>query len=97
MRAAPEAATASPERSRTSAFRTSSARWEKGVDATRCGGTGDCQDGEICLTHELWADLSQQIDLFLKRITFAALVERRDIRRIARRQDPKNLISAQML
>ena len=69
----------------------------EGVDATRCGGTGDCQDGEICLTHELWADLSQQIDLFLKRITFAALVERRDIRSIARRQDPKNLISAQML
>lgn len=69
----------------------------EGVDATRCGGTGDCQDGEICLTHELWADLSQQIDLFLKRITFATLVERRDIRTIARRQDPKNLIDAQML
>ncbi len=69
----------------------------EGVDATRCGGTGDCQDGEICLTHELWADLSQQIDLFLKRITFASLVERRDIRTIARRQDPKNLINAQML
>ncbi|MDE0453309.1 MAG: Rrf2 family transcriptional regulator [Gammaproteobacteria bacterium] len=69
----------------------------EGVDATRCGGTGDCQDGEICLTHELWADLSQQIDLFLKRITFASLVERRDIRSIARRQDPKNLINAQIL
>ena len=25
----------------------------EGVDATRCGGAGDCQDGEICLTHEL--------------------------------------------
>lgn len=69
----------------------------EGVDATRCGGTGDCQDGEICLTHELWADLSQQIDLFLKRITFASLVERRDIQSIARRQDPKNLINAQIL
>ena len=69
----------------------------EGVDATRCGGTGDCQDGETCLTHELWADLSQQIDLFLKRITFATLVERRDIRSIARRQDPKNLINAQIL
>lgn len=69
----------------------------EGVDATRCGGAGDCQHGEICLTHELWADLSQQIDLFLKRITFASLVERRDIRNIARRQDPKNLIDAQML
>ena len=69
----------------------------EGVDATRCGGAGDCQDGEICLTHELWAELSQQIDLFLKRITFATLVERRDVRSIARRQDPKNLIDAQIL
>eukprot|EP01026_Neomeris_dumetosa_P058059 TRINITY_DN53810_c0_g1_i2.p2 TRINITY_DN53810_c0_g1~~TRINITY_DN53810_c0_g1_i2.p2 ORF type:complete len:114 (+),score=8.22 TRINITY_DN53810_c0_g1_i2:74-415(+) len=27
------------------------------IDATSCGGTGDCQQGEVCLTHYLWADL----------------------------------------
>ncbi len=48
----------------------------EGIDATRCGGAGDCHDGEVCLTHDLWADLSRQIDLFLKRITFASLVAR---------------------
>ncbi len=66
----------------------------EGVDATRCGGTGDCQDGEVCLTHELWADLSMQIHLFLSRVTLASLVRRGDVLAVARRQDAANLIVA---
>lgn len=66
----------------------------EGVDATRCGGTGDCQDGEVCLTHELWADLSMQIHLFLSRITLGSLVCRGDVLSVARRQDIGNLIAA---
>ena len=69
----------------------------EGLDATRCGGTSDCQHGEICLTHELWADLSQQIDLFLSRITLASLIARRDVMHVARRQDVENLIDARIL
>ncbi len=69
----------------------------EGVDATRCGGTGDCQDGEVCLTHALWADLSMQINLFLSRITLASLVQRGDVLAVARRQDAGNLIAAQRL
>lgn len=65
----------------------------EGVDATRCGGAGDCQDGEVCLTHELWADLSMQIHLFLSRITLADLVGRGDVLAVARRQDSANLIA----
>ena len=65
----------------------------EGVDATRCGGTGDCQDGETCLTHELWADLSMQIHLFLSRISLASLVRRGDVMSVARRQDIGNLIA----
>lgn len=67
----------------------------EGVDATRCGGASDCQDGETCLTHELWADLSQQIHLFLSRISLASLVRRGDVLAVARRQDPGRLIAAQ--
>lgn len=67
----------------------------EGVDATRCGGSGDCQDGDVCLTHELWADLSRQIDLFLSRISLASLVQRGDVLAVARRQDAGNLIAAQ--
>lgn len=59
----------------------------EGIDATRCGGTGDCQHGLVCLTHELWSDLSEQIDEFLSGITLAGLVERGEVRLIAKRQD----------
>lgn len=59
----------------------------EGVDATRCHGTADCQDGERCLTHDLWSDLSQEIDNFLGGITLASLVDRREIQHVATRQD----------
>ena len=68
-----------------------------GFDATRCGGSGDCQDGQTCLTHELWSDLSMQIDLFLSRITLASLIERGDIMSIARRLEDVNLIEARLI
>ena len=56
-------------------------------DATKCQGRADCQDGEACLSHELWADLSEQIHQFLSGINLASLVARKDIRVIAERQD----------
>ncbi|HEY7885979.1 MAG TPA: Fe-S cluster assembly transcriptional regulator IscR [Cellvibrionaceae bacterium] len=57
------------------------------MDATRCRGKGDCQDGEICITHHLWQDLSGQIHGFLSNITLADLVRRRDIQAVCERQD----------
>jgi Rrf2 family iron-sulfur cluster assembly transcriptional regulator len=57
------------------------------VNVTRCGGNGDCQDGQPCLTHELWMDLSEQIHRFLSSITLGQLVERRSTQTIASRQD----------
>ncbi|MFK7828325.1 MAG: Fe-S cluster assembly transcriptional regulator IscR [Congregibacter sp.] len=56
------------------------------TDATRCGGKGDCQEGDTCLTHHLWMDLSDQIRDFLSDITLADLVERSEIRSISERQ-----------
>ncbi len=70
----------------------------EGVDATRCGGRADCQEGHMCLTHDLWADLSDQIDGFLQGITLASLVERQSVTGVCARQDEKadgvSLISA---
>lgn len=57
------------------------------VDATRCGGLANCQDDQQCLTHDLWADLSQQIYEFLSGISLRTLVERRGIKEVAARQD----------
>lgn len=57
------------------------------VDATNCGGAGNCQQGEVCLTHYLWTDLSQQIHQFLSGISLASLVARRDVQFVSARQD----------
>ncbi len=60
---------------------------DESVDTTRCHGQAGCQNGHTCLTHHLWSDLSQQIHGFLSGISLADLVEREEIRRVARRQD----------
>ncbi len=59
------------------------------IDATNCGGEGNCQQGEVCLTHHLWCDLSKQIHNFLSEINLAALVARKDILDVAKRQNDK--------
>ena len=57
------------------------------MDATRCLGKGDCQQGDICLTHHLWTDLSARLRDFLSEITLADLVSRDDIQQVRARQD----------
>ncbi len=56
------------------------------VDATRCGGLGDCQNNKRCLTHDLWSELSKQIRLFLSDITLADMTARTEVRETAQRQ-----------
>ncbi|QEW07613.1 Fe-S cluster assembly transcriptional regulator IscR [Nitrincola iocasae] len=60
------------------------------VDATGCNKRGDCQSGEVCLTHHLWCDLSDQIHTFLNGITLADLVERQDVKDVSQRQDGRH-------
>lgn len=57
------------------------------VDATRCQGQADCQNGQRCLTHNLWQDLSDRIEYFLDSITLGELVANRAVRSVAERQD----------
>lgn len=56
------------------------------VDATRCGGAGNCQNQQRCLTHDLWTELSEQIRDFLMRVTLGELMERDTVREVAVRQ-----------
>jgi len=62
------------------------------IDTTSCRGKGDCQGGEICLTHSLWQDLSVQIHEFLHGIPLADLVAKRDTQKIAQRQIDQLLV-----
>ena len=57
------------------------------VDTTRCSGATNCHDGQQCLAHELWDDLSQQIYGFLHEISLQDLMDEGSIRDVAIRQD----------
>nr|WP_300314166.1 Rrf2 family transcriptional regulator [Halomonas sp.] len=56
------------------------------VDSTRCGGQSDCQQGDTCLTHHLWFELSERIQDFLDNVTLGELAKRQDVTDIAVRQ-----------
>jgi len=57
------------------------------IDTSRCEGRGDCHDGQPCLTHYLWCDLSKQISDFLSGISLGDLVERQTMREISARHE----------
>lgn len=59
---------------------------DESLDATRCGGGSDCQDGRTCLTHALWSDLSLRIHAFLQGVTLGQIIERPEIRAVGQRQ-----------
>ena len=61
------------------------------VDATGCNSKGDCHEGETCLTHHLWCDLSAQIHQFLSGISLEDLVARKDVQQAALRLDTVHL------
>ncbi len=52
------------------------------LQVTRCAdgdGVLGCQNGEACVTHELWSALSRQICSFLSHITLGDVIERRNL------------------
>jgi Rrf2 family transcriptional regulator, iron-sulfur cluster assembly transcription factor len=57
------------------------------VDAKRCAGNEDCQQGERCLTHDLWDELSNRLYGFLDSITLAQFARRPEVEEVAKRQD----------
>lgn len=44
------------------------------MDATQCGGLGNCHDEHECMTHELWTSLNGKIYDYLASVTLAHLV-----------------------
>jgi len=63
---------------------------DENIDNTNCGGAANCQLEEKCLTHDLWQDLSNQIQNFLAGISLAELASRRSVKKIAARQEGLN-------
>jgi Rrf2 family iron-sulfur cluster assembly transcriptional regulator len=57
------------------------------IDSTRCGGKGNCQNSQPCLTHDLWIGLSDQIRQYLDSISLQDVLQRKNVRHVAERQD----------
>ena len=60
---------------------------DEDIDATRCKGGEDCRGGTKCLTHELWAELSERLFTFLDDLTLANFINRPEVRVVSIRQD----------
>lgn len=59
---------------------------DESINAMQCDGKGDCQDGAMCLTHDLWFGLSSHIEDYLKNVTLAQLLNSKNTQFIADRQ-----------
>ena len=57
------------------------------LDMTKCGGKGNCSNGEKCLTHQLWFDLSCNLYKFLSEIKLDQYVNRPEINKLMIKQD----------
>lgn len=60
---------------------------DENIEMTNCDRKANCQDGEPCLTHELWMDLSKRIYEFLEGISLGQLIERQHVREVSARQE----------
>ncbi len=57
------------------------------LDLTKCGGKGNCNNGEKCLTHQLWHDLTCDLHRFLSDIKLDQYVNRPQISELVKKQD----------
>jgi Rrf2 family iron-sulfur cluster assembly transcriptional regulator len=69
----------------------------EGIDTTACQGSRDCQDGDECLTHQLWTKLGREIFEFLNGITLASFIERDDVNKVIQRQQGRVTLAAPRL
>ena len=63
---------------------------DESIDVTRCGGKADCDNGQACLTHELWTELSKRLYVFLDNITLSQFVDRPGIPELSLQRDKMN-------
>lgn len=67
---------------------------DEDMDATRCGGQKNCNDGVGCLTHDLWENLSRHIHRYLDDISLHDLVQQAGHRRTGAVDVPVRIMSS---
>lgn len=48
---------------------------DESLDATNCGRTGTCLDGQPCSTHDLWSELSDRIHDYLQQVNLQQVAD----------------------
>ncbi len=59
---------------------------DEAIDVRKCNGEGNCQGDHSCLTHDLWTDLSNQIQNFLSSISLGSLTRNKSALELSRCQ-----------
>jgi Rrf2 family iron-sulfur cluster assembly transcriptional regulator len=62
------------------------------VDLTNCEQKGNCQEGEACLTHDLWMGLSSVVRSYLDSITLGEIMNKETVKEATLRQDANQVI-----
>ncbi len=57
------------------------------LDLTACEGKGNCKQGDKCLTHKLWFDLTNDLHKYLSGIKLDQYVNRPQISELVKKQD----------
>ncbi|MBS3935156.1 MAG: Fe-S cluster assembly transcription factor [Sulfuritalea sp.] len=50
------------------------------LDATSCGGRGNCHDDHPCMTHNLWMSLNERMHDYLRSVNLADLVREQGVK-----------------
>lgn len=53
---------------------------DEDMDARTCRGDKNCKDNTKCLTHDLWAGLTQEMYNYLEKITLQDLIGKADVK-----------------
>lgn len=48
---------------------------DENIDATLCGGRGDCDDNKQCSTHDLWMGLNQILHKYMAEVSLQQLID----------------------
>lgn len=48
---------------------------DESLDATQCGGNGDCHDDKQCITHDLWVGLNEALYRYMSEVSLQQVVD----------------------
>lgn len=66
------------------------------IDATQCGGRGNCHDDKQCMTHDLWMNLNACIFEYLSSVKLSQLVASQRVSNVSVMQDKRGSLKSKI-